>query len=46
MIIGGTDAVAAVGGAGATVIADAFRLRDLEISRRGTDIEVTGYLKG
>jgi diaminohydroxyphosphoribosylaminopyrimidine deaminase / 5-amino-6-(5-phosphoribosylamino)uracil reductase len=44
LILGG-DAVGAVGGAGALTVAEALRLRDLEITRRGDDVEVTGYLK-
>ncbi|MFL6230472.1 MAG: bifunctional diaminohydroxyphosphoribosylaminopyrimidine deaminase/5-amino-6-(5-phosphoribosylamino)uracil reductase RibD [Pyrinomonadaceae bacterium] len=43
LVIGGRDAPAAVGGAGARLLADALRLRDVEITRRGDDVEVTGY---
>jgi len=43
MIIGGSDAHAAVGGAGAEKIADAFQLENVEIKTRGRDVEVTGY---
>ncbi|MGB9178947.1 MAG: bifunctional diaminohydroxyphosphoribosylaminopyrimidine deaminase/5-amino-6-(5-phosphoribosylamino)uracil reductase RibD [Pyrinomonadaceae bacterium] len=45
LIIGGRDAPAAIGGHGAEKIADALRLQDIEITPRGSDIEVTGYLK-
>jgi diaminohydroxyphosphoribosylaminopyrimidine deaminase/5-amino-6-(5-phosphoribosylamino)uracil reductase len=44
-IIGGREAPAAVGGKGAGTLADAFELQDVEISQRGRDIEVSGYLK-
>jgi diaminohydroxyphosphoribosylaminopyrimidine deaminase / 5-amino-6-(5-phosphoribosylamino)uracil reductase len=43
MIIGGTEAPNAIGGAGAERIADAFQLEDVEISRHGPDFEITGY---
>ncbi|MDT7603567.1 MAG: diaminohydroxyphosphoribosylaminopyrimidine deaminase [Acidobacteriota bacterium] len=43
LIIGGRDAHASVGGVGAAKIADALRLRDVEITRRGADVEITGY---
>jgi diaminohydroxyphosphoribosylaminopyrimidine deaminase/5-amino-6-(5-phosphoribosylamino)uracil reductase len=42
LIIGGSDAKPAVAGAGATRIADAARLRDVEITERGGDVEITG----
>ena len=42
LIIGGSDAKQAVAGAGATRIADAARLRDVEITRHGDDVEITG----
>jgi diaminohydroxyphosphoribosylaminopyrimidine deaminase/5-amino-6-(5-phosphoribosylamino)uracil reductase len=44
IIIGGRGAPAAVGGTGAEKIADAHNLQDVEISKRGRDIEVTGYM--
>ena len=44
-IIGGREAPAAVGGKGAETLAGALELQDIEISQRGRDIEVTGYLK-
>ena len=43
IIIGGLDAPSAVAGKGAERMADAIRLRDVEIIPRGQDIEVTGY---
>jgi diaminohydroxyphosphoribosylaminopyrimidine deaminase/5-amino-6-(5-phosphoribosylamino)uracil reductase len=43
LIVGGCDATAAIGGAGAESIADALRLRDVELRQHGPDIEVTGY---
>jgi diaminohydroxyphosphoribosylaminopyrimidine deaminase / 5-amino-6-(5-phosphoribosylamino)uracil reductase len=45
MIIGGRDAPNAVGGLGADKLIDANELQDVEITRRGRDIEVTGYPK-
>jgi len=43
LIIGGSDAKAAVTGAGATRIADATRLRHVEVTQHGSDVEITGY---
>lgn len=43
IIIGGRDAPSAIGGAGAQRLVDALRLHDVEVVRRGEDIEVTGY---
>ena len=43
IIIGGGEAPSAVGGPGAERLADALRLEDIKIVRRGEDIEVTGY---
>lgn len=43
IIIGGREAPAAIGGAGADRLANALRLRNVEIVRRGEDIEITGY---
>ncbi|MDT7540947.1 MAG: diaminohydroxyphosphoribosylaminopyrimidine deaminase [Acidobacteriota bacterium] len=43
VIIGGRDARAAIAGEGAARLAEALRLRDIEITRRGDDVEVTGY---
>ncbi len=42
-IIGGRDAPTAVAGEGVEQLADALELRDVEITMRGRDIEVTGY---
>ena len=44
IIIGGRDAPAAIGGLGAEKIADAVNLQDVEVTRHGRDVEVTGYL--
>ncbi len=46
MIIGGQEAPNAIGGSGIEKISDGFRLDDVEVVRRGEDIEVTGYPKG
>jgi diaminohydroxyphosphoribosylaminopyrimidine deaminase/5-amino-6-(5-phosphoribosylamino)uracil reductase len=43
MIIGATDAPAAVAGRGASYMAEALRLRDVTVERLGEDILVTGY---
>jgi diaminohydroxyphosphoribosylaminopyrimidine deaminase/5-amino-6-(5-phosphoribosylamino)uracil reductase len=43
LIIGGRDAPAAVCGEGALKIADAIKMRDVEVIRRGRDVEITGY---
>lgn len=45
LIIGGRDARTAIAGEGAARLADALRLRDVEITRRGDDLEITGYPK-
>jgi len=45
-IILGGDALGAVGGAGALTVAEATKLQDVEIVRRGPDVEVTGYIRG
>ena len=45
LIIGGHDARAAIGGTGAQLVADATRLRDVEIKHHGEDVEITGYIK-
>ncbi len=42
-IIGGPDAPVAVGGKGADEIAKSLRLRDVECTSHGEDIEITGY---
>lgn len=43
MIIGGKDAPTAIGGQGARRIADALKLRDVEMQKCGEDFEITGY---
>jgi diaminohydroxyphosphoribosylaminopyrimidine deaminase/5-amino-6-(5-phosphoribosylamino)uracil reductase len=45
LIIGGADAPASIAGAGARKIADALRLRDMELRHHGPDLEITGYPK-
>lgn len=43
IIIGGSDAPAAIGGKGAADLVEALRLKDLTVIRLGIDIEITGY---
>lgn len=43
IIIGGREAPTAIKGAGAEKIADAVKLRDVEIREHGCDVEITGY---
>lgn len=43
IVIGGHDAPVAIGGTGAATLSEAFRLKDLEITLLGDDIEITGY---
>jgi diaminohydroxyphosphoribosylaminopyrimidine deaminase/5-amino-6-(5-phosphoribosylamino)uracil reductase len=43
MIIGGQDAPSAIGGDGAETISEAMQLENLEVEKRGRDIEITGY---
>ena len=43
LIIGGHDAPVAVGGRGARGLSGALRLEDIEITRFGKDVELTGY---
>ena len=43
LIIGGRDAKSAVAGLGAATLAEAHRLRHVEIIQRGADVEITGY---
>src|SRR5437868_1352714 len=43
-IVLGGDALGAVAGAGALNVKEAARLRDVEVTRRDEDVEVTGYL--
>ncbi|MDQ6788066.1 MAG: bifunctional diaminohydroxyphosphoribosylaminopyrimidine deaminase/5-amino-6-(5-phosphoribosylamino)uracil reductase RibD [Acidobacteriota bacterium] len=43
LVIGGTGAPSAVGGIGASRLSSAMRLENIEISRHGADVEITGY---
>lgn len=43
VLIGGRQAPTAIGGEGPERLADAMRLRDVEVSRSGIDVVVTGY---
>lgn len=43
IIIGGDLAPVAIGGVGASKLNDALRLEDLNVTRLGDDIEITGY---
>jgi len=43
ILIGGRNAVPAVGGKGIDRIAEAWRLKDLTVERLGDDLSVTGY---
>ncbi|HEU5459420.1 MAG TPA: bifunctional diaminohydroxyphosphoribosylaminopyrimidine deaminase/5-amino-6-(5-phosphoribosylamino)uracil reductase RibD [Pyrinomonadaceae bacterium] len=42
-LVGGTDAVSAVGGRGVEMMSDALELENVTVTQRGKDIEVTGY---
>jgi diaminohydroxyphosphoribosylaminopyrimidine deaminase/5-amino-6-(5-phosphoribosylamino)uracil reductase len=44
LIIGGRNAPSAIGGEGAQKIVEASRLKEVEITRHGTDLEITGYI--
>ena len=44
LILGG-DALGAVGGAGALTVGEAVKLQEVEITRHGRDVEITGYIK-
>ncbi|MGI8996020.1 MAG: bifunctional diaminohydroxyphosphoribosylaminopyrimidine deaminase/5-amino-6-(5-phosphoribosylamino)uracil reductase RibD [Pyrinomonadaceae bacterium] len=44
LIIGSAEAKPAVAGTGVQTIADALRLRDVQHTRHGDDLEITGYL--
>jgi diaminohydroxyphosphoribosylaminopyrimidine deaminase/5-amino-6-(5-phosphoribosylamino)uracil reductase len=46
IVIGGREAPSAIGGNGAERLADALRLADVEVVRRGQDFEITGYPRG
>jgi diaminohydroxyphosphoribosylaminopyrimidine deaminase/5-amino-6-(5-phosphoribosylamino)uracil reductase len=43
VIIGGREAPTAVAGVGVEKMADALRLTEVEITQRGSDVEITGY---
>jgi diaminohydroxyphosphoribosylaminopyrimidine deaminase / 5-amino-6-(5-phosphoribosylamino)uracil reductase len=43
LIIGGREAPATIGGAGASDLNDALKLRDITVSTLGDDIEITAY---
>ena len=43
LVIGGREAPGAIGGIGAEKMADALRLKDVEVTHRGKDLEITGY---
>ena len=43
LILGGNDAPVAIGGKGAVTLSEALRLKNIEITLRGEDIEITGY---
>lgn len=43
IILGGPNAPVAIGGKGASDLSSALRLKDIEISRSGEDIQITGY---
>jgi diaminohydroxyphosphoribosylaminopyrimidine deaminase/5-amino-6-(5-phosphoribosylamino)uracil reductase len=43
LVIGGKDAPSAIGGTGAQRLSSAMRLQNIEVTRHGEDIEVTGY---
>ncbi|MCU1264795.1 MAG: Riboflavin biosynthesis protein RibD [Acidobacteria bacterium] len=43
VIIGGREAPTAVAGVGIEKMADALRLDEVEITQRGSDVEITGY---
>ena len=44
IIVGGADAPTAVAGAGVARMADAHRLRELQVERAGDDLILTGWL--
>jgi len=46
IIIGGSDAVPAVGGIGVERIADAIKLEGMEVAKLGRDLLITGYPAG
>ena len=42
-IVGGEESLSAVGGVGVELMSDAAKLRDVEVTQRGDDVEITGY---
>jgi len=44
ILIGGRTAPTAVAGLGVKKMADALRLKEVEITQRGSDVEITGYV--
>ena len=44
LIIGGREAPSAIGGEGAQKIVEAAKLKEVEITRHGNDLEITGYI--
>src|SRR6266851_9337525 len=44
MVIGGREAIGAVGGKGVERIKDAIRLRDMDFTRLGDDLVISGYV--
>jgi diaminohydroxyphosphoribosylaminopyrimidine deaminase / 5-amino-6-(5-phosphoribosylamino)uracil reductase len=44
-IVGGREAASAVGGVGTEKMVDAHLLEDVEVTHRGSDLEITGYLR-
>lgn len=43
MVIGGSDAPVAIGGAGISQLSEAMKLNNVQLDRLGDDIEITGY---
>jgi len=44
-IVGGKDSLSAVGGVGVELMNDAIQLQGVEVTQRGDDVEITGYLQ-
>lgn len=42
-LIGGSEAPGAIGGAGAASLLEAIRLKNVEVSQVGSDLQITGY---
>ena len=43
LLIGGQNAIPAIGGLGPETVAEAWRLRDVDIKQLGPDLQITGY---